>query len=46
MLTLSKKPGRKELWLSIRICTLGIVVIGAIGFIIKLMSALIQGFTG
>jgi len=35
LLRLSKKPGRTELWLSIRICLLGVLLIGFIGFIIK-----------
>ncbi|KPV61847.1 MAG: preprotein translocase subunit SecE [Candidatus Bathyarchaeota archaeon BA1] len=44
LLRLSKKPGREELWLSIKICLLGITAIGAVGFIIKLISGVIQGF--
>jgi protein translocase SEC61 complex gamma subunit len=44
LLKVSKKPGKTELWLSMKICLLGIVVIGVIGFIIKLLSALLQGF--
>jgi protein translocase SEC61 complex gamma subunit len=43
MLKLAKKPGREELWLSLRICFLGIIVIGLIGFVIKLMVALLTG---
>jgi protein translocase SEC61 complex gamma subunit len=42
---LAKKPGRSELWLSIRICALGITAIGVVGFIIKFISAALQGFT-
>ena len=42
MLKLAKKPGRDELWLSIKICVLGIAVIGAVGFIIKFLSATLQ----
>lgn len=42
MLKLAKKPGRDELWLSIKICILGIAVIGAVGFIIKFLSATLQ----
>jgi len=38
LLKLSKKPGRSELWLSIRICVLGVSLIGFIGFIIKIIS--------
>jgi len=44
LLKLAKKPGRGELWLSVRICLLGILVVGAVGFIIKLISGVIQGF--
>jgi len=43
-LRLAKKPDREELWLSVRICLLGILAIGIIGFIIKLISGVIQGF--
>ncbi len=45
-LKLAKKPGRTELWLSIKICTLGITVIGVVAFIIKFISAALQGFAG
>ncbi|MBS7616213.1 protein translocase SEC61 complex subunit gamma [Candidatus Bathyarchaeota archaeon] len=37
-LKLAVKPGRSELWLSIKICFLGIGAVGLIGFIIKLLS--------
>ncbi|MFQ6095282.1 MAG: protein translocase SEC61 complex subunit gamma [Candidatus Bathyarchaeia archaeon] len=37
LLKLSKKPGRSELWLSIRICLLGVLLIGLIGFIIRII---------
>lgn len=43
LLKLAKKPGRDELWLSIKICLLGVVAIGVVGYIIKLMSAALQG---
>ena len=42
MLKLATKPDRVELWLSIRICFLGIIVIGMIGFIIKLLAGVFQ----
>jgi len=42
LLKLAKKPGRDELWLSIRICLLGIAAIGIIGFIIKFISFALQ----
>jgi len=41
LLQLSKKPGKSELWLSIKICFLGITLIGLIGFIIKILSTLL-----
>jgi protein translocase SEC61 complex gamma subunit len=46
MLKLAKKPGRDELWLSIKICFLGIAVIGVVGFIIKFISATLQAWSG
>lgn len=45
MLKLAKKPGRDELWLSVKICILGIAAIGAVGFIIKFLSATLQLWT-
>jgi protein translocase SEC61 complex gamma subunit len=45
-LRLSIKPGRDELWLSIKICLLGIGLIGAIGFVIKLLSSVLQPGSG
>ena len=41
-LKLAVKPGTSELWLSIKICFLGIGAIGLIGFVIKLMSSVLQ----
>ncbi|MBS7607680.1 protein translocase SEC61 complex subunit gamma [Candidatus Bathyarchaeota archaeon] len=38
-LKLAVKPGKSELWLSIKICFLGISIVGLIGFIIKLLTA-------
>jgi len=45
LLKLAKKPGRDELWLSVKICLLGIAAIGVIGYIIKIMSALLQAWS-
>jgi len=39
---LAVKPGRSELWLSMKICLLGIGAIGLIGFIIKMLSTVLQ----
>jgi preprotein translocase subunit Sss1 len=39
---LAIKPGRSELWLSIKICLLGIGAVGLVGFVIKLLSSVLQ----
>ena len=44
-LKLAVKPGRSELWLSIKISLLGIGAVGLVGFIIKLLSFAIGGAT-
>jgi len=41
-LKLAVKPGRSELWLSIKICLLGLGAVGLVGFIIKLLSSTLQ----
>jgi protein translocase SEC61 complex gamma subunit len=41
-LKLAVKPGKSELWLSMKICFLGMGAIGLIGFVIKLLSAVLQ----
>jgi len=46
LLKLAKKPGRDELWLSIKICLLGVIVIGVLGFVIKLISGILQNWGG
>ncbi|UCB60794.1 MAG: protein translocase SEC61 complex subunit gamma [Candidatus Bathyarchaeota archaeon] len=43
LLKLATKPGRSELWQSIKICFLGVIVVGVIGFVIKLISIFMQG---
>jgi preprotein translocase subunit Sss1 len=43
---LAIKPGRSELWLSIKICFLGIGVIGLIGYVIKMLSSVLQAGWG
>ena len=40
-LKLAVKPGREELWLSVKISVLGIGVVGLIGFVIKFLSTAI-----
>ena len=44
-LKLAVKPGREELWLSIKISLLGIGAVGLIGFLIKMLSWAITGTT-
>ena len=42
-LKLAVKPGREELWLTIKISFLGIGAVGLIGFVIKVLSWAIPG---
>jgi protein translocase SEC61 complex gamma subunit len=44
-LKLAVKPGREELWLSIKISLLGIGAVGLVGFIIKFLATTIVGPT-
>ena len=44
-LKLAVKPGRTELWLSIKISLLGIGAVGLVGFVIKLLSLAAGGAT-
>jgi len=41
-LKLAVKPGRSELWLSIKICFLGIGAIGLVGFVIKILASVLM----
>ena len=41
-LKLATKPGKEELWLSIKISLLGIGAIGLVGFLIKFLSSVIN----
>ena len=41
-LKLATKPGKEELWLSIKISFLGIGAVGLIGFLIKLVSSVLN----
>ena len=45
LLKLASKPGREEVWLSIKIGIAGISILGIIGFVIRFISAMIQGFS-
>ncbi|MEM1586828.1 MAG: protein translocase SEC61 complex subunit gamma [Candidatus Bathyarchaeia archaeon] len=42
LLRLARKPSRDELWLSIKICFLGILVVGAIGFIVYFLASFLR----
>jgi len=42
-LKLAVKPGREELWLSIKISVLGIGAVGLVGFVVKFLSFAIGG---
>jgi len=44
-LKLATKPGRTELWLSIKISFLGIGAVGLVGFLIRLLSFAVGGAT-
>ena len=44
-LKLATKPGKDELWLSIKISFLGIGAIGLIGYLIRLLSFAVGGAT-
>jgi len=44
-LRLAVKPGREELFLSVKISLLGIGAVGLIGFVIKLLSYAVGGAT-
>jgi protein translocase SEC61 complex gamma subunit len=41
-LKLATKPGKSELWLSIRISLLGIGAVGLIGFLIRLLASVLN----
>lgn len=41
-LKLARRPGKSELWLSIKMCLLGIGAVGLIGYIIKLLASIPQ----
>ena len=42
-LKLAVKPGREELWLSIKISFLGIGAVGLIGYVVKLLGSFLGG---
>jgi preprotein translocase subunit Sss1 len=46
LLKLATKPGRSELWLSLKICFIGTIAIGGIGYLIKLIFYGVSGLLG
>ncbi|NHI90589.1 MAG: protein translocase SEC61 complex subunit gamma [Candidatus Thorarchaeota archaeon] len=46
ILKLATKPTRKELWLSLRVSLLGLVLVGVLSFIIQIIMTLITGNWG
>jgi protein translocase SEC61 complex gamma subunit len=43
VLKLAKKPERKEIWLTTKVCALGIILIGVFAFVIHLIF-IVVGF--
>ncbi|RLE51778.1 MAG: protein translocase SEC61 complex subunit gamma [Candidatus Methanomethylicota archaeon] len=39
---LSRKPSLSEFWLSLKVCLLGLLILGSFAFVIQLMSTVIQ----
>jgi protein translocase SEC61 complex gamma subunit len=46
VLKLSRKPDSEELKLSLKICILGMAVVGVFGFVIQIIATLILGMGG
>lgn len=42
LLRLARKPSRDEIWLSMRICFLGILIVGTIGFIVYFLAGVLR----
>ncbi|MCD6264329.1 preprotein translocase subunit SecE [Candidatus Bathyarchaeota archaeon] len=43
LLRSASKPDWKTLWTSIKICVAGVAIVGGIGFLVRIISATIQG---
>lgn len=43
ILLIAKKPGKKEYWTMAKIVGIGMIVIGVIGFIVRIIMNLISG---
>ncbi|HDI53274.1 MAG TPA: protein translocase SEC61 complex subunit gamma [Candidatus Bathyarchaeota archaeon] len=37
------KPDRRTFWLSVKVCLIGVALIGGIGYLIRLISVTLQG---
>jgi protein translocase SEC61 complex gamma subunit len=46
ILKLATKPTRKELWLSIRVSLLGMILVGILSFVIQIIMTLLTGNWG
>ena len=46
MLRSASKPGKSEFWLLLRVCLLGVAVVGVLGFIIRFFSVIISFMGG
>ncbi len=46
VLRISRKPGKEEFLTSTKICALGIVLIGIVGFLIFLIAVLVPNLLG
>lgn len=42
LLKLARKPDRDELWISVKICFLGMLIVGVIGFVIYFIASLLR----
>jgi protein translocase SEC61 complex gamma subunit len=43
LIRLAKKPDRTEVWITIKVCTAGIILVGLVGFTINILSTFIRG---
>jgi len=43
MLKRARKPSRREIWLMARICVIGVVAVGLVGFVIRLLMLSLMG---
>jgi len=37
LLKRAKRPGRREIWLLVKICAIGVLIVGIIGFVIRVV---------